>query len=124
MTRAESLSRLRRGLLGLAAVVACAFAAVFFVLGIVLLGAGLLSWLHPLHVALAWARTLAGIGLIGSSAALAALGWLALRGMASRQILMNRKLKFAAVIGALLALICLPFAAAIGATTHGPWLGW
>jgi len=28
------------------------------------------------------------------------------------------------VIGLLLALICLPFGAAIHATAHGPWLGW
>jgi hypothetical protein len=66
--------------------------AIVCLLGVVVLGAGLLSWLHPVDVASAWARTLGGIGLIGGSAGL-------------------------------LALICLPFAAAIHASTHRPWLG-
>src|SRR6185312_5855958 len=124
MTRAESLLQLRQALMGLVALVVCAFAATLLVLGVVLLAAGILTWLHPVDVASAWARTLAGIGLIGCSATFAALGWLALRGMARREIVMNRKLKFAGVLGTLLALICLPLAAAIGATAHGSWSGW
>ena len=36
---------------------------------------------------------------------------------------MNRTLKFVAIVGILLALICLPFAAAIRAAAHGSWFG-
>jgi hypothetical protein len=93
-------------------------------------------------VAAAWARTLAGIGLIGGSAGFAALGWLAvdrlagplgdfarlryrtLRPAAEGETAIQRARKFVAVIGILLALICLPFAAAIHASAHGSWLGW
>lgn len=97
------------------------------VTGIALLVAGLSSWLHPGDVASAWARTLAGIGLIGGSAALAALLWLAverlLAGSRSEgETPIRRGRKFVAVIGILLALICLPFAAAIHASAHAPWL--
>ena len=98
------------------------------VMGIALLAAGLSSWMHPGAVAAAWARTLAGIGLIGGSAALAALLWLAaerLTGRASRgETAVGRARKFVAAIGILLALVCLPFAAAIHASAHAPWLGW
>jgi|SRR5581483_11883755 len=123
MTRAADQSRLRWAGLGAIALILVASALVFLVLGAGLLIAGIFSWLRPINVALAWARTLAGIGLMGGSAGLAALGWLAFRGMARRRTIMNRKLKFAAVIGSLLALICLPFGAAIGAMTHVSWLG-
>jgi hypothetical protein len=77
----------------------------------------------PADVASAWARTRAGVGLVGGSAGFAALAWLALRRRAHRQTVMHRKLKFAAVPGSLLALICLPFGAAIGAITHVSWFG-
>jgi hypothetical protein len=137
MTRAEHLPRLRGALLCVVALVVLAFAVALLaigLLGIALLIAGVLSWLHPVDVASAWARTLAGIGLIGGSTALAALGWLALGGMAPllgdvarlryRALSpASRTLRFVAVIGILLALICLPFAAAIRVTAHGPWLG-
>ena len=96
------------------------------VLGIVLFVAGLSSWLHPHEAAAAWSRTLGGIGLIGGSAALAALLWLAVeRAVASRSAGegdLHRARKFVAVIGILLALVCLPFAAAIHASAHAPWL--
>jgi hypothetical protein len=96
------------------------------VLGLVLLVAGLSSWMHPGAVAAAWARTLAGLGLIGGSAALAALLWLAVErftGRASQEETpVRRARKFVAVIGILLALVCLPFAAAIHASAHAPWL--
>lgn len=116
--------------------------ALALLLGIVLLIAGILSWLGPVDVADAWARTLAGIGLIGGSAGLAALAWavrewpISLLGELARRrpqgadpaservILRNQRLKFVAGIGILLALMCLPFAAAIHATARGPWLGW
>jgi hypothetical protein len=98
------------------------------VMGIALLVAGLSSWMHPGAVAAAWARTLAGIGLSGGSAALAALLWLAaerLTGRASQgETAVRRARKFVAVIGILLALICLPFAVAIHASAHAPWFGW
>jgi hypothetical protein len=136
MSRGEHLPRLRAALLcGFALLVlALAVALVALGLGIALLIAGLLSWLHPVDVAAAWARTLAGIGVIGGSTALAALGWLALGGVAPRLGELarwrygalspdSRTLKFIAVIGILLALICLPFAAGIHASAHGPWLG-
>ena len=84
MTDAESTSRLRRIVAGL---ILCVVALTLFALavalfliclaGIALLVEGLVSWLHPVDVASAWARTLAGVGLIGGSAGLAALGWLA-----------------------------------------------
>jgi hypothetical protein len=97
------------------------------VLGIALLIAGATSWTHPGAVATAWARTLAGIGLLGGSAALGALLWLAaerLTGRVSREETgVRRARKFVAAIGILLALVCLPFAAAIHASAHGPWLG-
>ena len=123
MSRTAYPPRLRQALLGAAALLLAALAAVLCVLGAALLIAGLCSWLRPVNVASAWARTLAGIGLVGGSAGLAALAWLALRGLTRRQVVMSRKLKFAAVIGSLLALICLPFGAAIGAMTHVSWLG-
>ena len=95
------------------------------VLGIALLIAGIVSWMHPGDVASAWARTLGGVGLIGGSAGLAAVGWLAAERLAKRgETALHRAAKFMAVIGILLALVCLPFAAAIRTTTHGPWLGW
>lgn len=78
-------------------------------------------------VAAAWARTLAGIGLIGGCAALAALLWLAVERSVGRapqeETAVRRARKFVAVIGILLALVCLPFAAAIHASAHTPWLG-
>jgi hypothetical protein len=136
MSRAEHLPRLRRASLCVFALLVLAFAVALVAigLGIALLIAGLLSWLHPVDVAAAWARTLAGIGVIGGSTALAALGWLALGGVAplleefarlrySALSPDSRTLKFIAVIGILLALICLPFAAGIHASAHGPWLG-
>jgi hypothetical protein len=95
------------------------------ILGIVLFIAGLASWLHPGEVAVAWARTLAGIGLIGGSAALGALLWLAVESVAgwgTGEGSVHRARKFIAVIGLLLALICLPFAAAIHVSAHKPWL--
>lgn len=121
MTRAEYRSRLRGVLPGLAALAAYAFAAALFVLGIALLFAGLSSWLHPFDVAAAWTRTLSGIGLIGCCAGLAALGRLAVAAMAGRAVVVNRALKFAAVVGILLALICLPFAVAIKVAAHASW---
>jgi hypothetical protein len=110
--------------------------------GIALLIAGVASWVHPIDVASAWARTLGGIGLIGGSAALAALGWLAVERLAGplpdfahlryrarrspegEESALHRARKFVAVVGILLALICLPFAAAIHASAHEPWLAW
>jgi hypothetical protein len=97
------------------------------VMGVVLLVAGLSSWPHPGKVAVAWARTLGGIGLIGGSSALAALLWLAVEGFVGRarqeETAVRRARKFVAVIGILLALVCLPLAAAIHASAHAPWLG-
>jgi hypothetical protein len=96
------------------------------VLGIVLFIAGLASWLHPSEAAVAWSRTLAGIGLIGGSAALGALLWLAVESVAgwgAGEGSVHRARKFIAVIGILLALVCLPFAAAIHVSAHKPWLG-
>jgi hypothetical protein len=92
-------------------------------IGVALLVAGLLSWLHPVDLASAWSRTLAGIGLIGASVGLAALGWLALDRLADRQNALSWARKFVAVVGILLALICLPFAVGIHAAAHGRWLG-
>lgn len=97
------------------------------VMGIALLIAGLSSWLHPGDVASAWARTLAGIGLIGGSAALAALLWLAVERVvgsgSAAETPVRRARKFVAAIGILLALVCLPFAAGIHAGAHAPWFG-
>lgn len=123
MSRAADPSRLRRALLGAVALILATAAIALLVLGAGLLIAGIFSWLRPINVAFAWARTLTGVGLMGGSAGLAALAWLAMRGKARPQTVMNRKLKFAAVIGSLLALICLPFGAAIGAMTHVSWFG-
>lgn len=99
--------------------------AIIGLLGIALLIAGLASWVHGADVAAAWSRTLGGIGLTGGSAGLMALGWLAIDRVAARseETGVRRVRKFIAVIGILLALICLPFAAAIHTTAHGPWLG-
>lgn len=131
MTRAEHLSRLRGAravlLLCVVALVVFPLAAALFLIvlaGLALLIAGLVSWLHPVDVAAAWARTLAGIGLAGGGAGLLALMWLVIGTIVRRESLMNRKLKFAAVLGGLLTLICLPFGAAIGANTHVSWFGW
>ena len=121
--------------MGIAAALCLAIALPVFTLGVALLIAGILSWLHPGDVAAAWARTLVGVGLTGAGACLAALGWPGvgwLRMGARREtgahreaaMAMSRGLRFVAVIGLLLALVCLPFGAAIQATTHGPWLGW
>lgn len=123
MNRAAYLPRLRQALLRAAALLLATSALALCALGIALLVAGLLSWLRPANVASAWARTLAGIGLAGASTGFAALAWLAFAALAQRRAVMNRKLKFAAVIGSLLALICLPFGAAIGAMTHVSWFG-
>ena len=103
--------------------------------GIGLLVGGIVSWVHPVDVASAWARTLAGVGLIGGSAGIGALGWLAverlvgplgklsrLRPPADHPV--RRTRKFVAAVGLLLALICLPFAAAIHVSAHAPWFGW
>jgi uncharacterized integral membrane protein len=46
------------------------------------------------------------------------------RPVSEEETALQRARKFVAVIGILLALICLPFAAAIHATAHTPWLGW
>lgn len=145
----ESQSRLRRivARLTLCIVVLAVFAvavalSLICLVGIALLIAGVASWVHPVEVASAWARTLGGIGLIGGSAALAALGWLAVERLGGRlgdfahlrhrarrspegeESALQRARKFVAVVGILLALICLPFAAAIHATAHQPWLAW
>ena len=137
----QSPPRLRGALLGVAAALSLAIALPVFTLGVALLIAGILSWLHPGDVAAAWARTLLGLGLIGAGACLASLGWPgvgwlrigARREMGVRreaeahreaETAMSRGLRFVAVIGLLLALVCLPFGAAIQVTTHGPWLGW
>lgn len=127
MDRAERPSPLRgaRGILllcFLALVVFPGAVALFAsgLAGITLLVAGLISWLHPVDVAAAWARTLGGLGLVGGSTGLAALGWLAIGAMVRRETSMNRTLKFVAVLGILLALICLPFGVAIrAASAHG-----
>jgi uncharacterized sodium:solute symporter family permease YidK len=131
MTRVEDRSLRRGTLLGVATVLALTIAAALLALGIALFVAGLLTWVHRGHVASAWARTLAGVGLIGGGACLAALGsltigWLRIGRMGSRwdDAAVSRLLKFAAVIGFLVVLICLPFGAAIQAAAHGPWFGW
>jgi hypothetical protein len=70
-------------------------------------------------------RILAGIGLIGGSAALAALLWLAVERLgagSAGESSLHRARKFVAAIGILLALVCLPFAAAIHVSAHAPWL--
>lgn len=114
---------LRGALRSLLALAAYAAAAALLVLGICLLVAGLWSWLHPAPVAAAWARTLAGVGLTGCSAGFAALGRRAVVSMSRREIVVSRALKFAAAVGILLALICLPFAAAIKVAAHATWFG-
>lgn len=134
MTSTEDSSRPRRILAGpipyVVALVVGALAVALLivgVMGIALLVAGISSWLHPGDVAAAWARTLAGIGLIGGSAALAALLWLAVERFVGRapqeETAVRRARKFVVVIGILLALVCLPFAAAIHASAHAPWIG-
>jgi hypothetical protein len=145
----KSRPRWRRLITGLAlCVIALAvFAAtvalfLLCLVGIALLIAGLASWLHPIDVAAAWARTLGGIGLIGGSAGVAALGWMGVERLtgpladfaglphrgrpapAQGESALQRARKFVAVVGILLALICLPFAAALHATAHAPWLEW
>jgi hypothetical protein len=149
MIRAAYPSRLRRILamlivcaVGVAAFVAAVALFIVGLLGVALLIVGISSWLPPVDVASAWASTLAGLGLIGGSAGLAALGWLAVERLAAplgefarlghrvldsasaTQTSLRRARSFIAVIGILLALICLPFAAAIHANSRGPWLGW
>ena len=149
MSSTQTPSRPRRILAGLIlwilalAMFAIAVAVLLICLaGFALLVAGISSWLHPVDVAGAWARTLGGIGLIGGSAGLGALGWLAVerlprplgrfahlryripRPVPDEETALQRARKFAAVIGILLALMCLPFAAAIHVTSHAPWLGW
>jgi len=145
----KSRPRGRRLIAGLAlCIIALAVFAVTVALflvclvGIALLIEGLASWMHPIDVASAWARTLGGIGLIGGSAGLAALGWMGAErltgplgdfaGLPRRvrpappqgESALQRVRKFVAVVGILLALICLPFAAALHATAHAPWLEW
>ena len=130
MDRVEYLSRLRgaRGVLlpCFVALVVFPVAVALLVIGlagIALLIAGLISWLSPGDSAAAWARTLGGVGLIGGSGGLAALGRLAIGAMVRRETSMNRRLKFVAVLGILLALICLPFGIAIqAASAHGAGL--
>jgi hypothetical protein len=143
MSRAEDRSRLcaiPAGLTGrliaLAALAAALSLLIVGLVGIALLITGLLAWLNPADVASAWARTLGGIGLIGGSAGFTALGWQALarvvkpsgslarpnlqmaRNHIEGDIALNRTPNFIAAIGILLALICLPFAAAIEASAH------
>ena len=113
----------------------CVALLLILLAGIGLLVGGIVSWVHPVDVAAAWARTLAGIGLIGGSAGVGAVGWLAVEasveplGKFARLRLhpshpAQRPRKFIAVVGLLLALICLPFAAAIHVSAHAPWFGW
>lgn len=105
--------------------------------GIGLLIEGIVSWLRPVDVASAWARTLGGVGLVGASTGIGALGWLGverlvgplgrfarLRRRPRHFDTLRRTRKFVAALGILLALICLPFAAAIHASGHTLWLGW
>ena len=131
MTSAALESRVRRIVTGLILYgVAATLFAVSVALGLTLLaGVGLLvggivSWVHPVDVAGAWARTLGGTGLIGGSAGIGALGWLAVEGLVGPLGRLARLRKFVAAVGLLLALICLPFAAAIHASAHAPWFGW
>lgn len=148
MSSAQTPSRPRRILAGfilwILALAMFAIAVALFLIclaGFALLVAGISSWLHAVDVAGAWARTLGGIGLIGGSAGIGALGWLAVerlprplgrfahlrnripRPVPGEEAALQRARKFVAVIGILVALICLPFAAAIHATSHTPWLG-
>ena len=142
----QPLRRIIAGLVPCVIVLAISAVAVALFLvclvGIALLIAGLASWVHPVDVASAWARTLGGLGLIGGSAGFAAFGWLAIERLAgplgdfarlrSRaraspeggESALHRARKFVGVVGILLALICLPFAAAIHASAHEPWLAW
>lgn len=123
------------GGVALALFAVCVALILILLAGVGLFVEGIASWLRPVDVAVAWARTLAGVGLIGGSAGIGALGWLAVEKLAGR--LGNlarlrphlshpalRPRKFVAVIGVLLALICLPFAAAIHVSAHAPWFGW
>ena len=123
MSRTAYPSRLRQALLGSLALLLAVSALMLLALGAALLVAGLLSWLRPVNAASDWARTLAGVGLVGGSVGFAALAWLASGAMTHRRTLMNRKPKFAAVIGCLPALVCLPFGAAIGTMGHVSWFG-
>jgi hypothetical protein len=131
MTRGEKPARLGGALLCLFALEVLAFTVAVGVvgLGVGSLIVGLLSWLRAVDVAFAWASTLGGMGLIGGGIAGAAFAWLALGGVVPRlgdiQRLRYRALspaartlKFMAAIGILLALICLPFAAAILVGVH------
>lgn len=135
MTGGQSPPRWRDAFLAVAAALSLAIAVPIFALGLALLIAGILSWLHAGDVASAWARTLAGLGLIGGGACLAALGWPGVGWLSigtyrevgahrEAETATSRRLKFIAVIGILLALACLPFGVAIRAATHAPWLGW
>jgi hypothetical protein len=150
VTRAQSQSRPRRfvaglilGVVALAMFVLAAALILVVLAGSILLVAGLSSWLRPVvDVASAWARTLGGIGLIAGGAGFAALGWLAVERLAlplghlarlrngvsapalEGETTLRRVRKFVAVLGILLALVCLPFAAAIHVTAHAPWFGW
>ena len=142
MSPAESLPRLRRYIAG---TILCVIALALFALsvalilillaGIGLLVGGIVSWVHPVDVASAWARTLAGVGLISGSAGMGALGWLVVEGLVGPlgklarlrpppDHPVRRTRTFVAVVGLLVALICLPFAAAIHASAHAPWFGW
>ena len=125
----RSPSRLRGAFLAVVAALSLVIALPLFALGVASFIAGIVSWLHPGEVAAAWARTLAGLGLIGGGACLAALGWpgvgwLRLGGGCEAETAMSHRLKFIAVIGLLLALVCLPFGAAIRVAAQGSWLGW
>jgi hypothetical protein len=149
MIRAQNPPRARRILaalilwvLALAMFAAAVALLLIGLAGFALLAMGISSWLHAVDVASAWARTLGGVGLVSGSAGVAALGWLLverlpgplgrladLRRRAPHSIpeaesAWQRVRKFVAVVGILLALICLPFAAAIHAAAHAPWLGW
>lgn len=149
MSSPQDPSRPRRVLAGLilwiVALAMFAIAVALFLIclaGFALALAGISSWLDHAQVASAWARTLGGVGLIGGSAGLAALGWLAVERLpgplghfahlryrarppvSDEETALQRARKFVAAIGILLALMCLPFAAAIHVTSHAPWLGW
>ncbi|HEX8755539.1 MAG TPA: hypothetical protein VF745_04325 [Steroidobacteraceae bacterium] len=149
MSSTQAPSRPRRILAGLilwlVALATFAIAVALFLIclaGFALLVAGVASWLDHAQAASAWARTLGGVGLIGGSAGLAAVGWLAVerlpgplgrfahlryripRPVPEEETALQRARKFVAAIGILLALMCLPFAAAIHVTSHAPWLGW
>ena len=112
------------GGIALALFAVCVALILILLAGVGLLVEAIVSWLRPVDVAVAWAQTLAGVGFIGGSAGFGALGWLAVEKLAGRLGKLARlrphlshpalrPRKFVAVIGILLALICLPFAAAI-----------